>query len=193
MAAGSLSICSANETPLTRSNTIPQRPSICCTLQTAGTGSPKASTAALIAASRNITCFEPVDRQSFTTRQPHSNTSALCPAASRRPMVSLIVHPLPSLLKNHRPHAGAKPSELSSSGSSGNRTARISPIGVLSKVRHGSACPVDGRTAITAVRHILCFTMRTALYVFVFGRWARSGTRKGTMPCDIRIRYFTPC
>ena len=29
MAAGSPSICSANETPFTRSNTIPQRPSIC--------------------------------------------------------------------------------------------------------------------------------------------------------------------
>ena len=91
----------------------PKTSRICCTPQTAGTGSPKASTAALIAASRNITCFEPVDRESFTTREPHSNTSALCPAASRRPMVSLIVHPLPSLSARQLPRQSSSASSRS--------------------------------------------------------------------------------
>src|SRR4051794_10421366 len=63
MGAAAPCICSANDTPFTRSNTIPQRPSICCTLQTVGTGSPRLSTAAWIAASRNVTRFEPVDRR----------------------------------------------------------------------------------------------------------------------------------
>src|SRR5271169_2889701 len=38
---------------------------------------------------------------------------------------------------------------------------------------------VDARVKPTAVRHILCFTARTALYLFGSGRWGRSGTRNG--------------
>ena len=60
--AGSSRIRSASDAGLTRSNTMPQRPSICCTLQTAGTGRPSASTAAWIAASRNATGLAAGDR-----------------------------------------------------------------------------------------------------------------------------------
>ena len=62
MTAGSARIRSAKDAALTRSNRTPQRPSTCSTPQTAGTGSPSASTAAWFAASRNATRFAAGER-----------------------------------------------------------------------------------------------------------------------------------
>jgi hypothetical protein len=89
--------------------------------------------------------FEPVDRQSFTTRDPHSNTSALWPAASKRPMDSLIIHPLPFSLKTPqascRATASAKPRRRITRASDAITTSKDARVPTVSVPRgSGDAC-----------------------------------------------------